>query len=226
MRNLLIAVTVSLATVALGQDIALTEAAWEKVAHARHDALVKRWGSGSDPALREKLHAMYIRDQDARKFMTTLPQTQWTDSLAKQQQDSDAALTLQLKQIVATYGWPTFRMVGVDGSGEAMLILNHSEDHAWQNSMLPHLEKLAQDGEIDESALAMAVDKALIASGKPQRYGMDFKFVDGKMQMYAVEDPEHLAQRRERAMLPPLELYKSLLAEIYHLKATDEIAQP
>ena len=51
---------------------------------------------------------------------------------------------------------------------------------------------------------------------KPQRYGMRFKFVDGKMQMYAVEDPEHPAERREREMLPPLAIYKHMLAEAYH----------
>jgi hypothetical protein len=187
---------------------------------------VKQWGTGTDSALREKLHAMFVRDQDARSFMTTLPLAEWTDSLAKQQQDTDAALTLQLKEIVATRGWPTFRMVGVDGSGQAMLILNHSADHAWQSKMLPQLEKLAENGEIDGSDFAMFVDKTLISAGKPQRYGMSFKFVDGKMQMYAVEDPDHLAERRERAMLPPLAIYKHMLAELYHLKETDEITQP
>ncbi len=107
-----------------------------------------------------------------------------------------------------------------------MLILNHSADHAWQNEMLPQLESLAENGEIDGSNLAMFVDKTLIAAGKPQRYGMTFKFVDGKMQMYATEDPAHLAARRERVMLPPLTVYKHMLAKIYHLKETDEIAQP
>jgi hypothetical protein len=158
--------------------------------------------------------------------MTTLPPAQWTDSLAKQQRDADAALTLQLKEIVATRGWPTFRLVGVDGSGQAMLVLNHSADHTWQSKMVPRLEKLAENGEIDGSDLAMFVDKTLISAGKPQRYGMSFKFLDGKMQMYTVEDPGNLAERRERAMLPPLAVYKHMLAEVYHLRETDEIAQP
>ncbi len=92
--------------------------------------------------------------------------------------------------------------------------------------MLPQLEKFAENGEIDGSDLAMFLDEILISAGKPQRYGMRFKFADGKMQMYAVEDPEHLAERRERAMLPPLAVYKHVLAEVYHLKETDEIAQP
>jgi hypothetical protein len=225
-RNHLIAFALSLAIAAVGLDIASQQAAWEKAAEARHDALVKRWGKGSDSALRNKLHEMYVRDQNARRFMMSSPPSQWTDSLGKQQQDADASLTLQLKEIVRMKGWPTFRLVGIDGAREAMLILNHSPDHAWQNEMLPQLEILAKNGEIDGSDLAMFVDKTLIAAGKPQRYGMTFKFVDGKMQMYAVEDPAHLAERRERVQLPPLLVYKHMLAEIYHLKETDEIAQP
>jgi hypothetical protein len=226
MRNLLIAVALSAVTATYGQDIASQQAAWEKSAEAHHDAQSKQWGEGSDSALRKTLQAMYVRDQDARKFMMTLPQAQWTDAMGKQQRDTDVALTLQLKEIVRTHGWPTFRLVGIDGSSQSMLILNHSADHAWQSKMLPQLERLAANGEIDGADLAMFVDKTLIAAGKPQRYGMTFKFVDGKMQMYAVEDPAHLGGRRERMMLPPLAVYKHMLAQIYHLRETDEIAQP
>jgi hypothetical protein len=226
MRNLLIVGALCVVTAAFGQDIASQQAAWEKAAEAHHDALLKQWGEGSDSALREKLQAMYVRDQGARRFMMTLPQAQWTDALARQQRDTDVALTLQLKAMVRTHGWPTFQLVGIDGSSQAMLILNHSADHAWQSEMLPQLERLAVNGEIDGADLAMFVDKTLIAARKPQRYGMTFKFVDGRMQMYAVEDPAHLAARRERMMLPPLVVYKHMLAEIYHLRETDEIAQP
>ncbi len=214
------------ATAVFGQDLASQQAAWKKMAEARHDALVKQWGAGTDPALREKLAAMYRRDQDVRKFMMTLPPAQWTPAMGQQQREADEALSSELKAIVASRGWPTFRLVGVKGSGHAMLILNHSADHAWQNTMLPQLEKLAQKGEIDGSDLAGFVDKTLIAAGKLQRYGRTFNFVDGKMQMFAVEDPQHLAERRERAMLPPLPIYKHLLATMYHLRETDEIAQP
>jgi hypothetical protein len=226
MRNLLIAVALCIVTAAFGQDIASQQAAWEKADDAHHDALLKQWGQGSDSALRKTLQTMYVRDQKARRFMMTLPQAQWTDALAKQLRDTDAALTLQLKEIVRTHGWPTFRLVGIDGSSHAMLILNHSADQAWQSEMLPQLERLAANGEIDGADLATFTDKTLIAAGKPQRYGMNFKFVDGKMQMYAVEDPAHLAARRERMMLPPLTVYKHMLAEMYHVRETDEIAQP
>jgi hypothetical protein len=226
MRYLLTSFLLGAAISAFGQGIADQEAAWEKMAHARHDALVEKWGSGSDSEFREKLAAMSVRDQDARKFMMTLPQSQWTEALGRHQQEIDVALTLQLEELVGKSGWPTFRLVGVNGSQQAMLIFNHSADHDWQNKILPQLEKLAEQGEIDGGDLAAVVDKMLVSSGKPQRYGMNFKFVDGRMQMFAVEDPAHLAERRESVMLPPLSIYKHLLAQIYNAKETDEIVQP
>ena len=100
----------------LEQVVADQEAAWENMAHVRHDALVKKWGGGSDSVLRERLAAMYVRDQEARKFMMTLPQSQWTEVLGKQQRETDAALTLQLKEIVTVRGRPTVRVVGINGS--------------------------------------------------------------------------------------------------------------
>jgi hypothetical protein len=38
------------------------------------------------------------------------------------------------------------------------------------------------------------------------------------MDMDPVEDPAHLDQRREIYLLPPLDLYKRMLADLYHRK--------
>jgi hypothetical protein len=85
------------------------------------------------------------------------------------------------------------------------------------------LEQSAEADKIDASTLALVVDKQLIADGKLQRYGSQFKFINGKMAMYAVEDPAHLDDRRAKALLPPLNVYKQMLAQIYQLQATDDV---
>src|SRR6185369_10395085 len=105
---------------------------------------------------------------------------------------TDQRLTQALKQIVAEKGWPTIQLVGIEASNGAMLILTHSADHAWQRALLPMLEQFAEADKIDASMLALVVDKQLVADGKLQRYGSQFKFINGKMAMYAVEDPTHL----------------------------------
>ena len=136
---------------------------------------------------------------------------------------TDAQLTLGLKQIVKEKGWPTIALVGINASNAAMLILTHTADHAWQREMLPLLQALADTDKIDASSLALVIDKELVAEGKLQRYGSQFKFINGKMAMYAVEDPVGLNKRRAKALLPPMDVYKQGMEQIYHLKATDDV---
>lgn len=198
-------------------------AAWEVDLRRRHDALIQTNGAGTDAALREKLLAMVAKDQDARGFRNGAPKDKKKLVMAANLNEIDAALTAELKEVVAVHGWPTIALAGIDASNGAMLILTHSRDHAWQLSLLPQLERLADDGKVDGSGLAVVIDKELVSEGKLQRYGSQFKFVQGGMAMYAVEDPAGLDARRARVFLPPMDTYKQTMAEIYHLKATNQI---
>jgi hypothetical protein len=179
--------------------------------------LIKRNGPGTDAALREKLVAMYASDQEARGTGTGHPA--YTAKTA----EVDAQLTGELKGIVARHGWPTIAMVGIDASNDAMNLLVHSPDHAWQRSLVPRLEKLARDGKIDGSELAILVDKELVSEGKLQRYGTQFKVVDGTMAMIAVEDPAGLDARRAMVFLMPIKAYEAMLEETYHLKVSEAV---
>jgi len=198
---------------------------WEAKLAAHHAALVKANGPGTDAALRTELLSMRRRDQDAR-FKNI------ADAQAKKPTDAhelvalDAELTSELKRIVQAHGWPTISLVGYDASNAAALVLIHSADHAWQRALLPQLETLVQQGKIEGDSIALVVDKELVATGKPQRYGTQFKFVDGKAMMFAVEDPAHLDERREKAMLPPMNVYKHMLGEMYHVEVSDVILRP
>jgi hypothetical protein len=71
--------------------------------------------------------------------------------------------------------------------------------------------------------LAMVIDKELVAEGKLQRYGSQFRLINGEIAMYAVEDPANLDKRRARALLPPMDVYKNQMEQIYHLKVADTV---
>ena len=148
-----------------------------------------------------------------KAMVTTLPAT-------------DRRLTEELRQIVAKSGWPVISLVGIDASNSAMLILTHTADHAWQKKLLPELQALAAEDKIDGSGLALVVDKELVAAGKPQLYGTQFKVINGKMAMFIVEDSSHLDERRAKALLPPMGVYKQVMEGIYHLQATDDVVMP
>jgi hypothetical protein len=193
------------------------DSVWMNDMAARHEELIKRNGAGTDAALRDKLVAMYASDQEARGVGTGKPA--YTAKTA----GVDVRLTGELKEIVARHGWPVIAMVGFDASNDAMAMLTHTPDHAWQLSLVPRLERLAREGKIDGSALATVVDKELVSEHKLQRYGTQFKVVDGAMAMFAVEDPAGLDARRAMVFLMPIKAYEGMLEQTYHLKLSDQV---
>ena len=198
-------------------------AAWEIAARNRRDELVQKNGTGTDLPLQKQLLKMRDEDQAVRGFVHGQRASNMTHEGIAKLPATDQRLTQALKQIVAEKGWPTIQLVGIEASNGAMLILTHSADHAWQRALLPMLEQFAEADKIDASMLALVVDKQLVADGKLQRYGSQFKFINGKMAMYAVEDPTHLDDRRAKALLPPMNVYKQMLAQIYQLQTTDDV---
>jgi hypothetical protein len=206
-----------------GPDAA--EEPWAKDVERRRRELVRQNGPGTDASLRDRLIAMAQEDQAApeRGLTKVAPQDREKYEAAANRADTDAKLTAQLKEIIANEGWPTIAMVGIDASNGAMRILIHTRDHVWQRSLLPQLESLADAGKIDGSSVATLIDKELVSEGKLQRYGTQFKLVDGEMAMFGVEDPATLDARRAKAFLPPEEVYKQMLSQMYHLKTSDKI---
>lgn len=197
--------------------------AWEATLKARHDELIQKNGPGTDTALRDQLLRMGAEDQAVRGFEHGKQVSGMTKEMLEKLPAIDARLTAELQQIVRKNGWPTIALVGIDASNAAMLILTHTKDHEWQRQLLPQLQTLAETDKIDGSSLALVVDKELVAEGKLQRYGSQFKVMNGAMAMFAVEDPGGLDQRRAKALLPPLDVYKQMLSEMYHLKTSDDV---
>ena len=78
----------------------------------------------------------------------------------------------------------------------------------------------------DNAALATVVDKELVSEHKLQRYGTQFKVVDGGMAMIAVEDPAGLDARRAMVFLMPIKAYEGVLEQTYHLKVSDGVVDP
>lgn len=202
------------------QKSSAAEPAWKTAIEARRQQFIAQNGYGTDSALRTQLMQMRTTDQAARGFS---PAAGTKQEMMQKLPVTDAQLTEELKQIVKEKGWPTITMVGIDASDAAMLILTHTADHAWQRQMLPQLEQLADAGKIDPSSLAFVVDKELVSEGKLQRYGTQFKFINGSLAMFGVEDPGGLDHQRARALLPPIDVYKQQLSQMYHIPASNAI---
>ncbi|AEU35173.1 DUF6624 domain-containing protein [Granulicella mallensis] len=200
--------------------------AWMDAIGHRHQQLIDLNGPGIDSSLRAQLLDMGDADQKIRTEVVQAAKVAGKQPDVTQLHATDVKLTSELKEIVARAGWPTIHLVGFDASHAAMLILTHSEDRAWQLQMLPSLEKLASASKIDNSQLALLIDKELVASGKLQMYGTQFKFTPGHIAMYAVEQPATLDARRTDSMLPPIEVYKQMLYAAYNIPVSNETIPP
>jgi hypothetical protein len=172
------------------------------------------------PPFDSGLHAELVRlgaeDQVGREDLPNAVARNDTAVLFRFMRD-DSARTRRLKQIVAGYGWPTARLVGADGVKSAFLILQHSPDNAWQEAMLPTLERAAVAGDLSRADFSMLTDRVLIHSGKPQKYGNSFSIKNGRLVPDPIEDIDGLDARRAALGLLPMRQFVPLMSEAYHM---------
>ena len=202
-----------------GSYLPLRSQDWEAEGQKKADALIKKNGSGTELKLQKRLLEMKEEDQAIRHKAFNAPVDKVKENeLFKDMEAVDRKLTAELKEIVQKYSWPTIRLVGMQASQAATLILNHSPDHDFQRELLPKLSKMVEQDEIVGSDLGPIIDKLLLSEGKPQLLGSVFRFEGEFMIMEPVEDPEHLDQRRAQYLLPPMKEYIKTMEDIYHKK--------
>ena len=131
--------------------------------------------------------------------------------------DTDRRITRRLKTIVTKYGWPTITLAGAEASQAAAVMLVHSPDHAWQQKLLPQLLKLVDQEKILGSHVAGLTDRILVSQGKPQQFGTQFKTLNGRIAICTIADPEHVDDRRARYLLPPMDVYRKILGNMYNI---------
>jgi len=189
---------------------------WNAEYQAKVRKLAEKNGEGIDMALAKRLIAMRETDQGIRKQWLAASEPQ-REALILEMRQIDKAQTEELKAIVAVKGWPTIAQVGLVASEAALIVLIHSPDHEFQRRLLPELQKLVEEEKIIASHVALVVDKLLVADGKPQRFGTQFDVREGKQVVKSVEEPDQLDARRAKYLLPPMEIYRKQMEEMYHI---------
>ena len=119
--------------------------------------------------------------------------------------------TKELKNIVKEHGWPTVALVGKKASYNAWLIAQHSNsDRTFQRKARGMLIKInkSNPGEINKAHIAYLTDRLLIARGKPQKFGTQFKFnKKGELKVRPIENRRSVDVWRRKYNLPPLKDY-------------------
>jgi hypothetical protein len=112
----------------------------------------------------------------------------------------------RLQAIIARIGWPTERLVGERASHAAWLIAQHAISlPEFQRACLGHLDEAAREHAIPLWQPAMLEDRIRVFEGRPQRYGTQLKpDAHGNMEPHAIEDAEHVDERRRAVGLEPI----------------------
>ena len=170
----------------------------------------------TQPALRAELLAMSAADQQARNaFIANGNQGK---ALGQAIMDVDARNLSRIRQIDAEQGFPTVTQVGHDGVVAAWLLVQHADrDPSFQQQVLDKLQSRPDHGGISAQNYTLLVDRVLVAQHQPQRYGTQFKVVDGKLQADPIFDPANVDHRRAAAGLPPLADYECVLRVSYRM---------
>ena len=156
-----------------------------------------------DPVYLERLQVMSDADQNARKMLGNELNN---DSIWRVIHAVDSVNLIELKQLIDERGFPTLSNVGYKGCDLASLIAQHQPPE-FLHWYLEQAQAAADSGDFDLTWIAYMTDRDLNHQGKPQLYGTQFHGQDGITALYPIEDIEHLAERRERVHLGPIEKY-------------------
>jgi hypothetical protein len=112
----------------------------------------------------------------------------------------DQRHTCAMKEIVARYGWPGEKLVGVMGAQAAWLLVQHADhDRAFQKQCLRLLETAVRNNDAQSQHLAYLTDRVCVGDGLPQSYGTQLE--------YPIADREHVDERRAAVGLNTLAAY-------------------
>jgi hypothetical protein len=116
--------------------------------------------------------------------------------------DANAA---RLRTIIATHGWPTEHLVGVDGAKAAHRIAQHSINHPdFMRECRRLLDDASVKSEVPRWQFAYIDDRIRVFEGSQQRYGTQWRGGPNGPEPYPIEDAAHVDERRADLGLPSL----------------------
>jgi hypothetical protein len=113
----------------------------------------------------------------------------------------DDANVAALLEIMPEEGWFSISEVGEQASAAAFHIVQHS-DLDLQKRVLPRIEPLVASGEIAGDDYASMFDRIAVSENRPQRYGTQFRCVQGKLESYPIENINQVEDLRRPLNFP------------------------
>jgi hypothetical protein len=111
----------------------------------------------------------------------------------------------RLRAIIREHGWPTERLVGIDGAKAAHRIAQHSINHPeFMRECRQLLDEASARGDVPRWHFAYIDDRIRVYEGLPQRYGTQWRDGPAGLEPYPIDDAAHVEERRAALGLPSL----------------------
>jgi len=153
----------------------------------------------------ERIHEMDQRDRlNVGNYITGAQK----DSVIAHMAGQDSLDLIRVTAIIDSAGWLGEAEIGHKANQALFLVIQHADARpAVQAAYLPIMREAVAEGNARADELAMLEDRVAVNHGRPQLYGSQIGWKDGKGFVKPMEDEEHVNERRASVGLEPLEKY-------------------
>ncbi len=164
--------------------------------------------SRSTIALRTELERIHDLDQrDRNNVHHYIPGAQ-KDSVIAHMVMQDSLNLIRVTAIIDSTGWLGEEAIGRKANAALFLVIQHADARPdLQARYLEVMREAVKRGEAKPHQLAMLEDRVAVNHGRPQIYGSQIGWKDGKGFVKPIADEEHVNERRAAVGLEPLERY-------------------
>lgn len=161
--------------------------------------------------LTEELESIFETDQSLRIIVDSVEhkygfESKETQEIWQKIHENDSINLIKIDSIISKYGWLGVDKIGEKGNAALFLVIQHS-DLKTQEKYLPIMKDAVKKGNANGSELALLIDRIEMFNGRPQVYGSQIQYIDGKYTIYKIIDEKNVNKRRYEVGLQPLEEY-------------------
>lgn len=190
--------------------------AWVAQQKQAEDRTTKKIPSASNRKLHAEIIAMAKIDEEERQKLIDAKGAD--QALIKRMESSDADNLRALRRIAPKGVLPDVGTVGVDGMNALLILVQHANgDQGFQREVLRNLDGRVTSGEVSGQAYALLTDRVLMQENKPQVFGTQMSVVNNVVQVYKVDAPLGLEQRRKAVGLMPMKDYECVISMSYKM---------
>lgn len=127
----------------------------------------------------------------------------------------DEQNVVQLKKLLARWGWPTKELFGEQYCHDVWLLTQHADnDVAFQEKALKDVHEVMSKDPSEKTNYAYLLDRVKIHQGLPQVYGTQGKCIKAhEWQPFKIKDEHNINKTRASANLPSFESYRKQMNE-------------